>query len=209
MSPNRYERFQSALGELRRRLAEGAVPAGSRLAAGALASELGLSPTPVREALARLAGEGLLEERRGDGFFLRRLSSGDVADLYDLAFAHLRIALASSRLGVPASGCAPVMVDDVGEGQPIAAADRLLAQWVEEAGSAVLVRSFHRVQLQLARVRRVEPLHLHGLADEYARLRAQGEAPPRARTPVVAAFFRRRIRVAHRLAEQLEARAAL
>jgi DNA-binding GntR family transcriptional regulator len=200
----RFERFQSALTELRRRLAVGEYPVESRLAAGALASEFGLSPTPVREALARLAGEDLLEERRGDGFFLRRLSSRDIADLYGLAAAHLRIALARPR-------AAPVTRDvcralSPGE-EPVAATERLLASWVGECGGAALVRSFHRVQLQLARVRRMEPLHLQGLAEEYAALCAQDASPPRDRAALVATFFRRRTRIAQKLAEQLEQQA--
>ncbi|MCQ4078953.1 GntR family transcriptional regulator, partial [Klebsiella pneumoniae] len=38
---------------------------GEPLVATALAAELELSQTPVREALARLAGEGLIEHRPG------------------------------------------------------------------------------------------------------------------------------------------------
>lgn len=215
MAANRSGPFQLALAELRRRLAGGEFPAESRLAAGVLAPELGLSPTPVREALARLAGEGLLEERRGQGFFVRRLSARDVADLYGLALAHLRIAL-GDRSGAPAASqgrspwpVPPPAACSVGEGspweaEPVAAADRLLAAWVREGGGAVLVRSFLRVQLQLARVRRLEPRHLRDLVEEYAGLHAQSAAPPPARAAAARAFYRRRIRLARRLAEHLE-----
>jgi hypothetical protein len=49
-----------------------------------LASELRLSPTPVREAVAWLAGEALVESQRGGegGYRVRRLSVGAVEDLY-------------------------------------------------------------------------------------------------------------------------------
>ena len=46
--------FLSALTELRRRIARGAYRPQMHLAAADLAAELGLSPTPMREALARL-----------------------------------------------------------------------------------------------------------------------------------------------------------
>lgn len=97
MAARRSEPFLQAVAELRRRLSVGELPQDSRLSAAELAAELGLSPTPMREALARLAGEGLLEDRRGEGFFVRRLAARDVADLYRLAQAHLQIAIAAAR----------------------------------------------------------------------------------------------------------------
>src|SRR5947209_1572479 len=87
------EPFAVALGELRARLRRGAFRADERLAATDLAGEFGLSATPVREALSRLAGEGLLEDRRGLGFFVRRLSRADIAALYRLSLTHLLLAL--------------------------------------------------------------------------------------------------------------------
>jgi len=81
----RLEPFRQALGDLRRRLREGDLEPGSRITAKEVAEGLRLSPTPVREALSRLAGEGLLEERRGDGLFVPELSATDVAGLYRLS----------------------------------------------------------------------------------------------------------------------------
>ncbi len=43
---------------------------GSRLQAADVADTLGVSSTPVREALIRLSTEGLVENRRGSGFFI-------------------------------------------------------------------------------------------------------------------------------------------
>ncbi|MFN3487458.1 MAG: GntR family transcriptional regulator, partial [Planctomycetota bacterium] len=60
-----------ALTAVRDRLQSGALPPGARATAVDLADDLGLSTTPVREALSRLAGEGLLEDRRGQGYFVR------------------------------------------------------------------------------------------------------------------------------------------
>ena len=61
------EPFHVALATLRERLRTGAYRPGVRITAVDLADELRLSNTPVREALARLAGEGLVEDRRGQG----------------------------------------------------------------------------------------------------------------------------------------------
>lgn len=204
MSVDRSEPFRLALAELRRRLALGVYPADTRLTAGELAHELGLSPTPMREALARLAGEGLLEDRRGQGFFLRRLSARDVADLYRLNLAHLHVALESRRGPWPREGAAP---EARAEPDPLAATeavDRLFAGWVAEAGGALVTRSYLRVQLQLAPVRRMEPRRLADLVEEHLGLAKHAKDPPAERLPAVRAFFRRRIRLAAELAESLE-----
>jgi DNA-binding transcriptional regulator YhcF (GntR family) len=200
MTANRLEPFQLALRELRNRLTAGAYASGARLTAGELAAELGLSPTPMREVLARLTGEGLLEDRRGQGFFLRRLSARDVADLYALTLRHLEIASEALRRA-PAAPAADPPAATTPDGA-IATADRLFARWVAEAGGAMLSRSFLRVQTQLAPVRRLEPRHLDDLVEEYERLATA--TPGDQRTLAVRRFFRRRQRVAGRLAEDLE-----
>lgn len=203
MTAKRSEAFQSALAELRRRLRMGALPPESRLAAAELAAELGLSPTPMREALARLVGEGLLEDRRGLGVFVRRLSVRDVADLYRLNQMHLEIALATSPAHAttrPDNGASARAEPD----PPVAAIDRLFAAWVAEANGVLLLRAYLRAQLQLAPVRRLEPFHVDGLGSEAAALAAAGALHPRRRLAPVRAFFRRRVRLAERLAAGLE-----
>ena len=60
---------------------------GERINEGALAQSLGVSRTPIREALNRLCTEGLLEIRAGRGFFCRGLDAKDIFDLYQLRAA--------------------------------------------------------------------------------------------------------------------------
>ncbi|WP_162875626.1 GntR family transcriptional regulator [Sphingomonas crusticola] len=57
-------------------------PPGERLDAAELADRLTSSVTPVRDALNRLAGEGLVEAHSGDGFFLPAFDEPGLADLY-------------------------------------------------------------------------------------------------------------------------------
>lgn len=87
---------------------------GHPLVATALAAELGLSPTPVREALAHLAGEGVIEHRPGRGYFAPSPTAADIVGLYELHELYLQSALPqtyrSERLPVltPTDGRGPV-----------------------------------------------------------------------------------------------------
>lgn len=56
---------------------------GDRLNEVALSKELGVSRTPLREALNRLVAENLFEFKPGQGFFCRTLDAQTVFDLYE------------------------------------------------------------------------------------------------------------------------------
>ncbi len=70
--------------ELRQRIIHGGLPGGTRLYEVALSEELQISRTPVREAMSRLAEEGLLERAPGGGFQVRAFSLRDVTDAIEL-----------------------------------------------------------------------------------------------------------------------------
>lgn len=55
---------------------------GARISDTALARELGVSRTPIREALLRLEREGFLEADVGRGFFVKPLSVREVREAY-------------------------------------------------------------------------------------------------------------------------------
>ncbi len=57
---------------------------GDRVNEGALARDLGVSRTPLREALNRLVAERLMDFRSGAGFFCRGLDAQAIFDLYEL-----------------------------------------------------------------------------------------------------------------------------
>jgi DNA-binding GntR family transcriptional regulator len=65
---------------LRDLITQGLIPAGARLNEAALCLELGVSRTPLREAVRMLAGEGLLELVPARGALVRRLTRKDVED---------------------------------------------------------------------------------------------------------------------------------
>lgn len=62
-------------------------PPGTRLSDEALAREMGVSRTPVREALNRLSQVGLVRVEARRGFFVPTVTPEDVAELYDLRTA--------------------------------------------------------------------------------------------------------------------------
>ncbi|TYR29565.1 GntR family transcriptional regulator [Mesorhizobium microcysteis] len=73
-----------ALIDLRKKILAGDYPGGTRLFEVALAEDMGISRTPVREAMSRLAEEGLLDRARGGGFIVRTFGFADVVDAIEL-----------------------------------------------------------------------------------------------------------------------------
>jgi len=69
---------------VRNAILEGRFPPGSRLVQQELAALFGTSRIPLREALNRLEGEGLVVMSPNRGATVRPLSALDVADLFDL-----------------------------------------------------------------------------------------------------------------------------
>jgi DNA-binding GntR family transcriptional regulator len=69
---------------LRDRLMFGEFPAGSRLSDVALAKNLGISRTPIREALHLLASEGFVEQVPGFGTFMKSMDRRELEEIYHL-----------------------------------------------------------------------------------------------------------------------------
>jgi len=70
--------YGTALGAVRRFADDGRFVPGEPIVVTELAAEVGLSATPVREALACLAGQGLIERRRGRGYFYPALDGSEI-----------------------------------------------------------------------------------------------------------------------------------
>jgi DNA-binding GntR family transcriptional regulator len=69
---------------LRNMIVDGALPAGDRISEVHLARELGVSRTPLREALARLSNEGALDAVPRIGYFVRPLTLGEFEQIYSI-----------------------------------------------------------------------------------------------------------------------------
>lgn len=71
-----------ACDEIRRAIREGRVPTGAHLTENEIAGWLGMSRTPVREAMRRLESEGLLLNQPFRGALVMRLDTEDMRQLY-------------------------------------------------------------------------------------------------------------------------------
>ncbi|MGI9294203.1 MAG: GntR family transcriptional regulator [Pseudomonadales bacterium] len=69
---------------LREMVVEGALPPGERIAEPALCEELGISRTPLREAIKVLASEGLVELKPSQGAVVTRITGADVEALFEM-----------------------------------------------------------------------------------------------------------------------------
>jgi hypothetical protein len=100
LSLNR-DQFLIVLATLRARVREGEWLEGEPLVVSDLADACGVSATPVREALSRLAGEALIEDRRGRGYHARYVDGVELADLYRAQAALGQIALSCGDAVIP------------------------------------------------------------------------------------------------------------
>jgi DNA-binding GntR family transcriptional regulator len=89
-----------ALGTLREMIVTGELKAGERIAETAVCDLLGISRTPLREALKLLAAEGLVELRPNRGATIAPLRAAEIAALFETVSGIERIAaeLAATRL---------------------------------------------------------------------------------------------------------------
>lgn len=85
--------------EVQQRIIDGRLPSGLRINESHLAAELGVSRTPLREAMLCLATEGVLKTDMGRGFSVPHLVGREAADV--LAALGVVLAAAIDRSGQP------------------------------------------------------------------------------------------------------------
>lgn len=75
---------ENAIRDLRRMIFDGELKAGQPLRQDDLAAQLGTSRHPVREALGRLSGEGLVTFRARRGYIIAALGADEVTEIFDM-----------------------------------------------------------------------------------------------------------------------------
>jgi GntR family transcriptional regulator of vanillate catabolism len=143
-----------ALVGIREMILQGKLQAGQRVAEAPVAEQLGMSRTPVRQALPVLAQEGLLVEHDARGYVVKTLSSADICDAIDLR--GVMEGLAARRVaerGASRTLCAALR-------QCLADGDRILAKRRVEASDEALYAEmnarFHELIVREARSPMIE-----------------------------------------------------
>lgn len=94
-----------AYSQVRKMILSGELAPGARVTVRPLADQFGVSPTPIRAALAALQRQGLLEIQEHRGYFVPRLGREDMLEIYELreaidGIASRRAARSDSREGL-------------------------------------------------------------------------------------------------------------
>ncbi|MDT0344074.1 GntR family transcriptional regulator [Streptomyces litchfieldiae] len=154
--PERHSVRAQVLAALRDALASGELAPGETYSAPALAERYGVSATPVREAMQRLAGEGVVETLPNRGFRVTGRSARDMAEL-----AEVRAALEVPAVLRLARTLPPERWDEL---RPLAEATVTAASVGDRAAYAEADRCFHRALLRLTGNR-----HLAAVAEDLHR----------------------------------------
>jgi DNA-binding GntR family transcriptional regulator len=83
-APARGKLAEQVYAEIKQQLHDFRLVPGDRFSEAEIGARLGVSRTPVREALFRLRNEGLLEVEPQSGWFVRPIDFGKLEQLYDL-----------------------------------------------------------------------------------------------------------------------------
>lgn len=197
---------------LRAGLREGLFPSGGPLIVVELAQTLNLSPTPVREALAHLAGEGLIVDQRGRGYFAPRHDAGDLVELHQLHMNYVAFALRLRDEESP-----PVTASRVWGSSQLATAlactkdqgvalrdfvEALFSELVAQGGHKLLSEVHRTLADKLAPIRKHEDRLFTDLREEAERLAALRDADRFDELETaIRAYHDRRIDAARRLVE--------
>ncbi|MEU4894506.1 GntR family transcriptional regulator [Streptomyces sp. NPDC044780] len=141
-SPRRHSVRGQILDALRDALAGGELTPGEVYSAPVLAERFGVSPTPVREAMQQLAGEGAVEVVPNRGFRVSRRSERELAEL-----AEVRALLEVPVLLSLAQAIAPERWAGL---RPFAEATAAAAAKGDRAAYLESDRTFHQTVLGLA-----------------------------------------------------------
>jgi DNA-binding GntR family transcriptional regulator len=133
---------EQAYVHLRDAVLTGALNPGEQLREQGLSEELGVSRTPLRQAMQRLVGEGLLESRRNVGVFVRKLSVEELRGVLEC-----RRSLEAGAAALAAEKCTPKQAVELRRLARKVDKTTGHAAWADTAGDELV---FHRRVLALA-----------------------------------------------------------
>lgn len=134
-APGAYEKIYQAI-------IRGEIKPGDRLRETELASQIGLSRTPIREAIRKLESDGVVEHQPRVGAMVKKLSQQEIVELYEM-----RIVIEETAAQMAARHISNAEIETL----------RAINQEIASAGSpdksAKLNRDFHSCILHAARNR--------------------------------------------------------
>jgi DNA-binding GntR family transcriptional regulator len=157
---------ERAYKKVSRLIIEGSLKPGVRLVEAQLAERIGMSRTPLREALFRLERDGLVRTELRRGFTVSELSATEARELYSIVAALESLALRQSLMVGP-------LVSKLRE-----ANKRLLSSKGKARDAVAADRCFHECLLKQCENRRLIDLisSLHRHIDRYEHLYMSDEA---------------------------------
>lgn len=183
--------FERVYLELKRQLREGTRSPGTPLEPTAIGDELGTSFTPVRDALHRLVGEGLVENPKQNGFSVPQPTEQALRDLYGWNGELLALCLAKGK----ASTAFAV------EGEDTASrAEALFAYIASQTGNREHAKVVAQLNDRLAPYRQAEGSVLPNLDAELVQLSAaiDGQSATEAKA-TISRYHKRRIAAASQI----------
>jgi DNA-binding GntR family transcriptional regulator len=100
---------QHAYKIIREKLLTGVAKPGSRLSDDVLAREMGISRSPVREAISQLASEGLVEHRPRSGAYVKQPDPPELQDLFEIRESLERYAARKAAQNMSPDGVARLL----------------------------------------------------------------------------------------------------
>ncbi|MES2067813.1 MAG: GntR family transcriptional regulator [Pseudomonadota bacterium] len=149
---------------IKRRLVVGDWPMGFRLEAVRLAGDLGVSITPVRDSLYRLAGERLVDTIPGEGFRVPSLSEQGLREMFDFNLLLL--------LGAIDADAIPFAMSPDGEMDHATAIASLFLAIASLAGNGEVVAAVESLNDRLHQLRQLDESFLPEALEELDDLRA-------------------------------------
>ncbi|MCE8007697.1 GntR family transcriptional regulator [Aestuariivita sp.] len=168
MAKSRENTVDLAYAHLRAQLVAFEVKPGNRLNESEIASGLSMSRAPVREALNRLIADGFVSFVPGRGFFSRRFSVSEMADLYAVR-RDLELGALSDAMAGASDDAIAGFVATWSEEAPIAADLDALVDRDEQFHQALAALSGNAARLHYLtnindRIRFVRRINLEGAA---------------------------------------------
>jgi DNA-binding GntR family transcriptional regulator len=194
-----YERIKNWL------LAQSLVP-GQLLQIGVLADELGVSTTPVREALTRLAAERMIMSVPKRGFFARTPSEDDIFGLYSVNRTILDAAVGRwpEANPAPVAGAAAISIQERSAEQLARQAGELFLQVALRSGVSEFAEIIRNMNDRLHHARVLECEIVPDVFVEMARVAELVAAHDRAQLrPALEAYHNQRLGLAASISKEL------